>query len=280
MEVDTKPPSRWHKRTPLPPPTTLEGFFHRQLTQRIAEDGDSYLSQSGEELWSWGKLLAVSNEMGQMGWLNSDLSAGGILHHWDLEARNIMVEYQEGSSPSPSPPPTTGSGRWKITGIIDWDEALSDPPIFAHKPPMWLWNDIEAFSLYFTWVGCDDDAANNKRVFDQWDYDIDTAPPTALNRDESLIKQAFDAEMEKHVPGYYRHAYEHGKMVRRLAAFSKMNGRGDWEQFRYERFLEEWENERIMWRERHGIEVTNPLPSIPNLGEHVGPTMPQFRSNV
>ena len=130
-----------------------------------------------------------------------------------------MVEYQE------------GTGLWKITGIIDWDEALSDPPILAHKPPMLLWNNIEVFSLYFTWIGCDG-TETNERIFDQWDYDIDTAPPVVLNKEESLIKETFDIEMEKHVPGYYRHAYEHGKMVRRLAAFSKMDGMSDWEQFR------------------------------------------------
>ena len=79
VEVDTKPPSQWHKRTSLPPPTTLEDFFHRQLKRRIAEDGESYLDNFGGELWSWGKMLAISMEMRQMGWLDS--SIGGILHH-------------------------------------------------------------------------------------------------------------------------------------------------------------------------------------------------------
>ena len=256
VELDTKPPSRWHTQVHVPPAVTIEEFFERQFAQRITEEGEICRSVYGEELYNWGILLGISREMTQMGWFDSGQPTGGILHHWDFEPRNIIVEFQQ-KPMSTAKTCNTDSGHWKITGLVDWDDALSYPCILAHKPPIWLWNDYETFSLFHQWIN---DDGKDSRIYDQWDYDLDTAPPLPLSKDGSLVKRAFDAEMEKHLPGYCRHAYGEGKMVRRLAEFAKMKGMGNWEHVRYERFLKEWESERIMWLERHGMENDPTMP--------------------
>ncbi|KAL8799662.1 MAG: hypothetical protein Q9182_005732 [Xanthomendoza sp. 2 TL-2023] len=58
-----------------------------------------------------------------------------VLHHWDLEPRNIKVS-----------PTSTG---YKITGIIDWDDALALPRTLARRAPDWIWDfEKEGFTGY------------------------------------------------------------------------------------------------------------------------------------
>lgn len=58
------------------------------------------------------KLKAMLDDMTSEGAFNNQPSPI-VLHHWDLEPRNLMV--------------SKASGAWKICGIIDWDDALALP---------------------------------------------------------------------------------------------------------------------------------------------------------
>ena len=51
-----------------------------------------------------------------------------VLNHTDLEPRNIVV-----SNLNPE-------GRWKISGIVDWDDALAVPRPLARIAPAWIWD--------------------------------------------------------------------------------------------------------------------------------------------
>ncbi|KAL9036435.1 MAG: hypothetical protein Q9180_004303, partial [Flavoplaca navasiana] len=106
-----------------------------------------------------------------------------ILHHWDLEARNIMV--------------TSTPDGYKITGIIDWDDALASPRILGRRAPDWVWD------LYH------EDFTGYK--------DTDFHPNTDLSEEGLALKAHFD-EKARFVLGdqYLEDAYGAGSLLRRI----------------------------------------------------------------
>lgn len=54
------------------------------------------------------------------------------LCHFDLAARNILIEISPDGSPT-------------ISGIVDWDSAVFAPTYVACAPPVWLWSDPEQY---------------------------------------------------------------------------------------------------------------------------------------
>ncbi|KAK3628891.1 hypothetical protein LTR56_018376 [Elasticomyces elasticus] len=51
-----------------------------------------------------------------------------VLHHWDLEPRNLVIQRTQPTDP------------WRICGVLDWDGALSLPAVLGRRPPVWLWD--------------------------------------------------------------------------------------------------------------------------------------------
>lgn len=112
-----------------------------------------------------------------------------VLHHWDLEPRNIMVEMIAGS--------------WKIQGIIDWDGALALPRVLTRRAPDWIWDfDCEGFTGYL----------NN---------DHHPKPETDLSVDDAALKAYFDAKAAETLEGYVDDAYGHGLWLRRIWTFAE-----------------------------------------------------------
>ena len=115
-----------------------------------------------------------------------------VLHHWDLEARNIMVE-------------KTSDDRWKICGVIDWDGAHAIPRPLARKPHDWIWDyDCEGFTGYF---------------------DNDHHPNLLLSEEQLALKTHFDTKAAAALDAYLEDAYGHGRWLRRIWLFAK-NGLG------------------------------------------------------
>jgi hypothetical protein len=113
----------------------------------------------------------------------------------------------------------SASGQWVITGVIDWDDALSVPLVLSRKPPSWLWFDEK---------GRD------------WSQNRDTMPDRDLTEDELLIKAQFDQIMEKARPGYIEDTYHRGIWLRKLARYA-LEGFNDGEAWkRYNVFVKEW----------------------------------------
>ncbi|KAL8836943.1 MAG: hypothetical protein Q9170_002704 [Blastenia crenularia] len=95
-----------------------------------------------------------------------------ILHHCDLEPRNIMVQHLNGS--------------WKITGVIDWDEALALPVPLARQPPNWIWDfDAEGYTGYFN---------------------TDFQPTLDMSAEDAVLKAYFDAGISGVIDGYLEDA--------------------------------------------------------------------------
>ena len=114
-----------------------------------------------------------------------------VLHHWDLEARNIMVEKI--------------NDEWKICGVIDWDGALALPRPLARRPHDWIWDyDCEGFTGYF---------------------DNDHHPGVNLSEEQLALKTHFDAKAAAALDGYLEDAYGHGRWLRRIWLFAR-NGLG------------------------------------------------------
>ena len=123
-----------------------------------------------------------------------------VLHHWDLEPRNIMVEKVEGS--------------WKLCGIIDWDNAIALPRPLARKPPSWIWDfNPEEFAGYM---------------------DIDHHPNSSpdpnhkLSDENMALKVYFEAKTATVLPSYLEDAYGRGRWLRRIWRFARHEVCNSW----------------------------------------------------
>ncbi len=71
----------------------------------------------------WDSMLEVVEEMNALGLFTTNLHC---LCHIDLHPHNIIAE-------------TPADGSIRVTGIIDWDEAIVAPKFVCCYPPSWLW---------------------------------------------------------------------------------------------------------------------------------------------
>jgi hypothetical protein len=99
--------------------------FITTTCQRWKDHESTYLEHSNAE---WDQCSNIAREMHSRGFLN----ATDQFHfaHMDLYPRNILVEVIDDSS-------------IKITGVLDWDDALFVPKFVACRAPFWLWEGKE-----------------------------------------------------------------------------------------------------------------------------------------
>ncbi len=139
-----------------------------------------------------------------------------VLHHWDLEPRNIMVE--------------NIAGVWKIQGIIDWDAALALPRPLARRAPDWIWDfDSKNFTGYL-------------------DNDHHPKADADLGAENLALKAHFDAKAAEKLDGYLQDAYGKGLWLRRIWTFAREGGDSMW----YIKLMKELESD---WKVRQGHEV-------------------------
>jgi len=150
------------------------------------------------------------------------------LHHWDLEPRNIIVQHE-------------GEGteiRWRIAGVLDWDDALSLPATLCRQPPVWLW-----------------DPSYNRSSWPQhhdYDGDIDALAPTyysGIEGDDQQIKRRFEEKYIKKVmalghhgrmEAYVDEAYGTGRWLRRLWRFARYGFSSEQDVKRLNKLEQEW----------------------------------------
>ena len=164
----------------------LKSMIDKWIKEELKVEETSYAS---DLLPLFTKLLAMLEDMKREGFFE-DQPLPIVLHHWDLEDRNIMAAQIE--------------GVWKITGIIDWDAAIAVPLPLARQPPVWLWN----------WS---DTAEEWSESF----YDVDQYKDPVLSEENKTLKAYFDRAVEKALPGYLEDAYGRGRWLRRVWAFVK-----------------------------------------------------------
>ncbi|KAL8678439.1 MAG: hypothetical protein Q9186_005211 [Xanthomendoza sp. 1 TL-2023] len=140
-----------------------------------------------------------------------------VLHHWDLEPRNLMVEKI--------------AGAWKIRGIIDWDAAVALPRPLARRAPDWIWDfDSEGFTGYL-------------------DNDHHPKPDAELSAENSALKTHFNAMAAEKLAGYLEDAYGQGVWLRRLWTFARSGIESMW----YIDLVKELE---VDWKKRLEVEMT------------------------
>ncbi|KAF7910214.1 uncharacterized protein EAE98_012169 [Botrytis deweyae] len=207
----------------------------------------------------WDQLFDVLKQMEQIDFFK-DSDSTNILWNWDMCSRHIFVEKDNSLTPAvpcssstseiaqplnidhvgdnsteseanikdeASQPPDSQnqvtSGRWKITGTIDWDDALSVPRVITRVPRTWLWFDD-----------------NERTPF--WDGDRETPPQRALTEDELAIKNHFDQIMQQADPNYMNDTYFRGVWIRRLFQFTQTGFCYTADFDRCYKFLKDWKN--------------------------------------
>ena len=190
-------------------------------------------------------LQKVVGEMKAMGFFEAETAVEegadqpqNVLYHCDLEPRNILAVSSCESVEAGNDP------KWKISAVLDWDEALCLPPVLARKPPVWLWDFSE------------DDAETNQSIPGDYDGDVDLLPADRYiessgrlteadqrikaHFEESFVHQLSLKNPKMNMAVYQEQAYGRGQWLRRLHRFA-LDGFSDSQDLpRYERFLEEW----------------------------------------
>ena len=134
------------------------------------------------------------------------------------ETASVLNKHSDLSQPPTSPT----QSKWVVSGVLDWDDALSVPSVLAGYQNSWLWCDEEDRSSH-------------------WAYDRDTSPERLLTADELLVKATFDQIVARACPNFIEDAYGRGIWLRRLARFG-IYGFHDSEDFaRYEQFVKDWQ---------------------------------------
>ena len=187
---------------PGPTPTTLEDAF-----------ADRFRAWDTERETPLGKVVApmfarleeIIVEMRGLGFFEECSVAPNVLHHWDFQPRNIMVEGRDDG--------------YKVSGLLDWDEVLSVPLVLARKPPAWLW--------------LPEGKLTSSQDVDEWELG------------PAELRTLFEREMEKRVGRkYVEDAFGKGRWIRRVWGFL-LDGFQRSEDFKqFKRFIEEWNSYR------------------------------------
>ena len=190
---------------------SVQDLLSREL-QKVEPEGPSELI-----VRMYFKLEDILQDMDHIGWFSDadKTPSKSVLHHWDLEARNILVEQADSDPSSP----------WRITGVIDWDSPHALPPVLTMKPPIWLWD-------------ASDDAELPDDVQAYYDNDFDWMPleyyqkenAKHLNADGVEVKQRFEEAIVKALYSekygtnahakYLDDAYGRGRWLRRIWRFA------------------------------------------------------------
>lgn len=185
------------------------------IDQELQKVGDDDPSQ--ELVRMYFKLQDIIQDMDRIGWFSEADKAPSksVLHHWDLEPRNILIEQIDSDPSSP----------WRITGVIDWDHPHALPPVLTMKPPIWLFD-------------ASDDSELPGEVQEYYDDDFDWMPlgyyqkenAQHFNANGVKIKQRFEEAIVKHLYSeqyganahakYLDDAYGRGRWLRRIWRFA------------------------------------------------------------
>ena len=138
-------------------------FFQTQIGRWRAVDVARNAPTVDEMIGLWDGMLKVIEEMDDLGLFKS---LNHCLCHVDLYPRNIMAKIHP-------------DGSIRITGILDWDEAVVAPKFVTCEPPAWLW-------------GFDDDTHLPHNDLPAWPYEKPGANDLPANLENRELKKVFE----------------------------------------------------------------------------------------
>ncbi|KAL8658290.1 MAG: hypothetical protein Q9226_001106 [Calogaya cf. arnoldii] len=158
---------------------------------------------------------------------------------------------------------TPTSTGYKITGIIDWDDALALPRTLTRRTPDWIWDfEKEGFTGYM-------------------DTDAHPKADSELSPDNLALKNHFDA-MAEVVLGeqYLDDAYGTGRLLRRMWTFVKEGCFSTWFHYLALDLVNEWEDrlgepEVVSEEVRQAMSEDLPEPASEDLPEVVSEDLPE-----
>lgn len=150
------------------------------------------------------KFIDITLQMEKKGWLGDNKN---ILFHPDLSPRHIFV-YRVRTGPK-------SKGNWEISGVIDWEAALSAPRVMANRAPSWLWGPGER------------------------DEKSDSNDPK--DKEREFLKHQFEMEITVVLPNFLRYAYmPRYQLLRKLCRFAVWGLMWDEDVKRADGLLREW----------------------------------------
>ena len=162
------------------------------------------LLQSPGQILYWDyqlRFVKAAREMEEFGFLGDGQNC---LHHFDLAARNFMVQIQPDGSPT-------------ISGIVDWDSAAFVPTFVSCAPLSWLWT--------------------SKMHYDSNGNEVDGTPSTPEQEEIKEVFEetvGFDWEWFAYQPGF--------RLARELFYFAQHGNQDQMATKRAEKFLKEWDS--------------------------------------
>lgn len=187
----------------------LKAFLASHLNGWIASDlKEEANGEHSLTLSSYKKLLAMIDILSEEGAF-ADSPQPIVLHHWDFEPRNILVE--------------NSTGEWRVSGIIDWDDAIALPRPLARRPLDWIWDfNGQEFTGYL----------NN---------DHQPRLVTELPEEARQLKARFDTSAAERLEGYMEDAYGHGRWLRRIWTFARSSAKSCWYLDLIKLLIDDWE---------------------------------------
>ena len=134
------------------PVQTPEEWFGTQFGRWLAHE----LLENPAQILYWDyqyQFVQVAKQMSSLDILGDGYNC---LYHFDLAARNIMVQIP-------------GDGSLTVTGVLDWDSAAFAPKFVSCAPPSWLWTE--------------------QKYYDAEEGEASSMPSTP---EQEQIKEAFD----------------------------------------------------------------------------------------
>ena len=172
------------------------------------------------------RLQQVMDQMKHLGFF--PINEPDVLYHIDMEPRNILFAPEE----------ENGVRKWRLTGVIDWDCAVSLAPILTRMPRSWIWD-------FYQHV----DGARSDRFEEDYDLLDQSWYTYHLSEEDRKLKDHFEQSLVQKLsqlkPGYTMERYQEetyrsGRWLRRLSRFADCGIKSDEDWQRYENFMQEW----------------------------------------
>lgn len=200
-----------HRYRTYPQETTLDMLLSQFECWKFVAGKEDEPSPEAKLVFGYlEKFIDITVYMGEKGWLGDNKNT---VFHPDLSPRHIFVIRTGPSS----------KVDWQVSGVIDWDGALSVPRVMANRAPSWLWR----------WGSADG--------YDAFEEKGDGNNPE--DKDCEALKHHFEVEVSQSLPRFLEHAYKpRFQLLRKLCRFAIWGLRWEEDIKRANEFLREWGN--------------------------------------